>query len=181
MNRSLFESDSFPRERVALVLAFLSSPTCQEACHRVLDPERLAYEWCRVWFDEVYVPSLRYLDGLKGDRSEEDVAAFWDAFSDEEKEVLERFHRFLELRVDMLSEEVHRRASFPQSDAWDSIVRHAEYVLEDLQSVDRLRLQNRIGALVRLLVRRTEERQEASETFLLSSLNDALQRPRLPE
>lgn len=169
------------RTRVTLVLAFLSSDECRQACHRILEPERLAYEWCRLWFDEIYVPSLRYLDGLKGDRSEEAAARFRACFSDEEQEALERFHRFLELRVDMLPEEAHRRESFPQNDAWDSIVRHAGYVLEDLEAVEPDALRDELAPLVHALIRRSDEPPEEAERSLLASLNEALQQPRLLE
>lgn len=169
------------RKRVTLALAFLSSQECRRACHRILEPGQLAYEWCRVWFDEIYVPSLRYLNGLKGDRSEEAAARFRACFTEEEQEALERFHRFLELRVEMLSDEDHERESFPQNDAWNSIVRHAGYVLEDIEGLDPDPLQHRLAALVRLFTRRSEEPPKEAERSLLASLNDALQQPRLLE
>ena len=65
--------------------------------------EQIAFELCRLWFDQVYAPSLRYMDGLKGDGDPRASESFTDAFSDEEFSWLERFHRFLELRVDRLT------------------------------------------------------------------------------
>lgn len=167
--------------RVTLVLAFLASDECRRAGHQILDPERFAYEWCRIWFDEVYVPSFRYLNGLKGDRSEEAADRFRACFTDEEMAALERFHRFLELRVEMLSEEDHERESFPQNDAWDSIVRHAGYVLEDLEAIDSDAVRGEVAALVSLLAREGGDAQEEPKRSLFASLNDALQQSRLPE
>lgn len=181
MSDDLSQTERSPRKRVTLVLAFLSSGACRRACHQILAPERLAYEWCRLWFDDVYVPSRRYLRGLKGDWSEEAVARFRAGFTDEELEALERFHRFLELRVDMLSDEDHERERFPQNDAWDSIVRHAGYVLEDLDGVDPEAVRGELAALVRTLTRESEEAQTPTENSLLDSLNETLRRSRLSE
>lgn len=173
--------DRSHRKRVTLVLAFLSSEECREACRQVVPPERLAYEWCRLWFDEIYLPSVRYLEGLKGDRSEEEVEAFRACFRSEELEAMERFHRFLELRVEMLSEEAHRKEAFPQSDAWDSIVRHAGYVLEDLESVDPDAVRGDLANLVHLLVRESDGSQEEAERSLLAGLSDTIRQPQLLE
>lgn len=173
--------DRSHRNRVTLVLALLSSEECRQACHRILAPERLAYEWCRLWFDEIYVPSRRYLDGLKGDWSEEATDEFRACFSEAELDALERFHRFLELRVDMLSDEAHQRESFPQNDAWDSIVRHAGYVLEDLEAIDPDAVRDELAPLVQTLTRQSGESPESAKRSLLTSLNETLQGPRLPE
>lgn len=181
MSSDLSQREFSHRKRVTLVLAFLSSEECRRACHQILAPERLAYEWCRLWFDEVYVPSRRYLRGLKGDRSEEAAAEFRAEFTDEEQEALERFHRFLELRVEMLSDENHRNESFPQSDAWDSIVRHAGYVLEDLDAIDPEAVRDELAPLVHTLIRQSEASPEPAAPSLLTSLNETLRQPRLPE
>lgn len=173
--------DRSHRKRVTLVLAFLSSEDCRQACHQILAPERFAYEWCRLWFDEIYVPSLRYLEGLKGDRSEEAAAQFRACFTDEEQEALERFHRFLELRVERLSDEAHRRESFPQTDAWASIVRHAGYVLEDLDGVDPDAVRDELVFFVRTLTQQTAEPSEVPEQSLVPVLHEALQQGRLPD
>lgn len=181
MSNDLSQMESSHRTRVTLVLAFLSSEECRRACHQILPPERLAYEWCRLWFDEVYVPSRRYLDGLKGDWSEEAAAQFRDCFVEEEQEALERFHRFLELRVEMLSDEDHERKSFPQNDAWDSVVRHAGYVLEDLEGVDPESVCDELATLVRTLTRESEEADGPTAHSLLTSLDETLRRPRLSD
>lgn len=173
--------DRSHRKRVTLVLAFLSSEECRQACHRILAPERLAYEWCRLWFDEIYVPSLRYLEGLKGDRSEEAAAQFRACFTDEEQEALERFHRFLELRVERLSDEAHRRELFPQTDAWDSIVRHAGYVLEDLDAVDPDAVRDELAPLVHTLTQQSAESSESPEQSLFPFLHEALRQRRLTD
>lgn len=179
MNDDLSSTNPAPRDRVTLFLALLASDACREACHQVLPPERFAFVWCRLWFDEVYVPSSRYLDGLKGDRSEEAVEAFRAAFTEEETEALERFHRFLELRVEMLPGDLARDESFPQNDAWDHVVRHAGYALEELEP-DPASLKEQVGWVARLLTRRGEQ-QTSTESALPSSLREALRSRRLPD
>lgn len=161
------------RERVVLALALLASDAGQTAGHRDLPPDQWAYAWCHLWFDEVYTPSTRYLDGIKGDRSEEAAVQFWAAFTADERDALERFHRFLELRMDMLSEADRERAAFPQNDAWNAILRHATYVLDELNP-DSDALQQKVSWLIDTLTR--EEASTATDA-LLSSLAEALQLP----
>jgi hypothetical protein len=120
------------RDRVVLFLLFLTSDACRDTLAQQIPEDRIIFELCRVWFDEIYVPGPRYLDGLKGDLSEERIAAFAEHFSDEEFAALERFHAFFELRMDMQPDRVIRDRSFPKSDLWMNIVRDARYVVEDL-------------------------------------------------
>ena len=150
MNEDRSHSTSSLRERTALALALLTSEACREAFHSHLSPGKFAYAWCQLWFDEIYTPSTRYLDGIKGDRREEPVARYEAAFTDDERAALERFHRFLELRVDRLSDEDRQRAAFPQTDAWAAVVRHAAYLLEEL-AADPSALQKRLRKAVRAL------------------------------
>lgn len=154
------------RERVILALAFLTSEECQAACCAVLPAEKLAYAWCRLWFDEIYIPSTRYLDGIKGDQSEEAVRRFRSCFTAEERAALERFHRFLELRIDMLPDAARRHAVFPQRDAWDHVIRHAAYVLDDL-TADPAALHHELDGLVHALQRdaRTEDAPGLAASF----------------
>ena len=128
------------RERVVVFLAFLTSEQCQAACRRHARPEALAAALARLWFDEIYVPGDAYLDGLKGDRSDEDRERFEACFSDDELCALERFHGFFELRLDFVTNSALGRAFFPDNDSWRSLVKHAAYVLADLNpNPDRLR------------------------------------------
>lgn len=120
------------RERLSVFLTVLSVDPCPYAERYGYRPERLAFELCRCWFDDLYVPSTRYLDGWKGDHSAAAVRQFWACFSEEERAALERFHRFLELRIEMLPEAARRRSVFPLTDAWQHVVRHAGYLLDDL-------------------------------------------------
>lgn len=161
------------RDRVTLFLAFLASEECWQACQSVFSSDKLAYEWCRLWFDKIYVPSLRYLDGIKGDRSAEAVTRFRAAFTDDELAALERFHRFLELRLDMLPDAARQRAAFPQNDAWDHVVRHAGYVLEELAH-DPNSLQHKLVSIVRTLIRQ-HEAADAADDQRAASLHDTLQ------
>lgn len=121
------------RDRVVLFLLFLTSDACRRSLARRIPEDRIIFELCRVWFDEIYVPGPRYLDGLKGDLTAERVAEFASHFTDEEFESLERFHAFFELRMDMQPEKVLRDRSFPDSDLWQNVVRDARYIVEDLE------------------------------------------------
>ena len=151
-----------PRERTAIALALLTSEACRQAFHSRLPPDEFAYAWCRLWFDEVYVPSTRYLDGIKGDRSEEAVTRFQAAFTDDELAALERFHRFLELRVERLSDADRQRGAVPQNDAWDAVLRHASYLLEEL-APNPSALQKRLGRTVQVL--RSESPKRLPDVF----------------
>ncbi len=132
MKKELSTSTSDFRERVVVFLAFLTSEECQAACRRHALPEELAAALARLWFDEIYVPGESYLHGLKGDRSGEDLARFNACFTDDELAELERFHGFFELRLDFVSNTALGRAFFPDNDSWRSLLKHAAYVLADL-------------------------------------------------
>ena len=72
------------REHVVVFLLFFTSEESLKACHRFIAPEKLSFKLARVWFDEVYLPGIRYLDGgLKGDISERAVARFAEGFTEE--------------------------------------------------------------------------------------------------
>lgn len=121
------------RERIATYLTLMASDSARAALTRWIDQDRLAFELCRIWFDEIYIPSRRYFDALKGDFSEEAAERFKSAFSDDEIAALERFSRFLELRMEMLSGAARSSRRVPNNDAWQSLVRHAFYLLDDLE------------------------------------------------
>ena len=121
------------RDRVLVFLSFFTSPETQRAFAPALPSERLAYELCELWFEEVFVPTTRYLEGLRGDRDPEAIEAFREAFDDEEWKYLERFHRFLELRIDMMPAGEKKQRVIPANNLWESIVRDAHYLLELLE------------------------------------------------
>lgn len=121
------------RKQVIAFLLLFTSPQCLQGLGRLLSPARVAFELSRIWFEEIYVPSRRYLTSLKGDFSEEDAERFWNCFSVEEYDRLERFHRFFELRVDMLSEEQRRNRSFPINQSWHNLQRDAGYLIAELE------------------------------------------------
>lgn len=121
------------RERVIDFLLFLSSEEHWRASCLLMPAERLAFELSRLWFNEIYAPGRRYLESLKGDFSPKKAQEFRECFSDEEMESLERFHRFFELRIDMLPETARQQGIFPESDAWRNIMRHAAYLAEELE------------------------------------------------
>jgi hypothetical protein len=115
-------------------LLFLSSEECLNACRQGAAPwEKLAYELARIWFNEIYSPGIRYIGYLKGNFSPQEAQDFQENFSEEELESLKRFHRFFELRIDMLPESARRAEIFPENDAWRNIMRHARYLAEELE------------------------------------------------
>lgn len=122
------------RDRVIDFLLFLSSEECLGASRQGFVPwEKLAYGLARIWFNEIYSPGIRYIGTLKGDFSPQEAQEFQENFSEEELESLERFHRFFELRMDILPESARRAEIFPENDAWRNIMRHARYLAEELE------------------------------------------------
>ena len=120
------------RDRVVVFLAFLTSSECLDACKRQARPEELAGALTRIWFDDIYVPGEEYVDGLKGTNRDEHITVFNACFSEEERESLARFHGFFELRLDFLTNSVLGRGFFPENDSWQSILKHASYLLDEL-------------------------------------------------
>ena len=121
------------RERVLVFLSFFTSPESQRAFAPTIPAGNLAYELCDIWFDRVFVSSTRYLEGLRGDWDEVAATEFKDAFDDEEWKFLERFHRFLELRIDMIPASQKAGRTMPVNNLWDSILRDAKYLFELLE------------------------------------------------
>ena len=120
------------RRRVATLLGLLTSEEAQETMSQRLGRSRLAYELACAWFDDVYVPSERYMDGLKGDMAPEAAETFRDAFDPVELAAMERFHRFFELRIDMLPDAMIASRCIPMDDRWRVLMKDAGYLLEDI-------------------------------------------------
>ncbi len=120
------------RRRMTTLLGLLASEDAQETLAERFERPQLAYELACAWFDDVYVPSERYMDGLKGDLSSEAAETFRDAFDPVEIAAMERFHRFFELRIDMLSPALLASRRIPIDDRWQSLMKDAGYLLEDL-------------------------------------------------
>ncbi len=120
------------RRRIATLLGLLTSEEAQETMSQRLGRSRLAYELACAWFDDVYVPSERYMDGLKGDMAPEAAETFRDAFDPVELAAMERFHRFFELRIDMLPDAMIASRCIPVDDRWRSLMKDAGYLLEDI-------------------------------------------------
>lgn len=120
------------RRRIATLLGLLTSEEAQETLSQRLGRPRLAYELACAWFDDVYVPSERYMDGLKGDLAPEAAETFRDAFDPVELAAMERFHRFFELRIDMLPDAMIASRCIPVDDRWRSLMKDAGYLLEDI-------------------------------------------------
>ena len=133
MSQTKEKNKQAARERVLVFLSFFTSPESQRAFAPTVPEEHLAYELCNIWFDSVFVSGMRYLDGIKGDRSEAASNAFRAAFNDEEWKFLERFHRFLELRIDMMPGARKKERTIPNNNLWESIVRDANYLFELLE------------------------------------------------
>ncbi|HUF10868.1 MAG TPA: hypothetical protein VMO47_16230 [Rhodothermales bacterium] len=120
------------RQRVLLFLKLLASTEATERLVGSAEPEEIADRLCNLWIDELFVPGLRYRDGLKGDRSASSVRDFEAQFSTSEIALLEQFHRFLELRLEMLPKRRAEETTFPRGDFWQSIIAHAGRVLEEI-------------------------------------------------
>ena len=120
------------RRRIATLLGLLTSEEAQEMLSQRLGRPRLAYELACAWFDDVYVPSERYMDGLKGDLAPEAAETFKDAFDPVELAAMERFHRFFELRIDMLPDAMIASRCIPMDDRWRGLMKDAGYLLEDI-------------------------------------------------
>lgn len=113
-------------------LALLSSEEALRLLSGWMPPEKAAFEMCRAWFDKIYVPSDTYLDGLRGDRSQDAVNAFCALFDDDELSAMARFQRFFELRMAMVPESAKQAGRIPLNDSWQALVQHAAYLLDDL-------------------------------------------------
>ncbi len=135
------------RDRVTVLLAFLTSPECQAACRQYARPEELAAAISRLWFDEVYVPAEKYLDEFKGHPCDLDLARFDACFTEGELAALARFHGFWELRLGFVTNSAGGRAFFPENDSWRGLIKHAEYVLAELEP-DAKRIQDALAAYV---------------------------------
>ncbi len=116
------------RERVLVTLAVMSQPELM-AVSADLPPGRVGYELSRLWFEQVYAPGLWTVDGLRGDRDAKAEEAFEAAFDEEELGYLERFNRFIELRLEMTPAEL-RAAGEIDSDRWAGVVRDARNTLD---------------------------------------------------
>ncbi len=83
----------------------------------------------RLWFEDIYVLGRAYLDAEKGDYSEQAASEFRKSFSLAELEVLERFHRFFELRISMAKASPEGLEGLPNSLFWEHICRDARNTL----------------------------------------------------
>ncbi|MBT8401622.1 MAG: hypothetical protein KJO98_14185 [Rhodothermia bacterium] len=116
------------RRRVLVALAVIGRPEMLGAASD-LTREQIGFELCRLWFEDVYTPALWTVDGLKGDRHLSRVDRFWEAFDEDERAYLERFNRFIELRLEMTAEELRRQRAI-DPDRWDGVSRDARNTLE---------------------------------------------------
>ena len=120
------------RNRVIFFLLFLTSEKCIEACSKFTTAEKLIFKLSKIWFNDIFVPGRVFIDAVKNDYSEENSRIFQDCFDVEEYDVLERFHIFFDLRLNMLSEKNKNNAEFPVTDMWENIVKDAGYVLDEI-------------------------------------------------
>ena len=124
--------ESNHRERVLVYLNLLSEPASSDRFKQSTDREAAAIELCRLWIEDIYIPGLRNLDGLKSDRSEAAVVGFNAQFTARERELLFQFHRFLELRLEMLPKRLAAERAFPDGGFWQNIFRHARNLLDEI-------------------------------------------------
>lgn len=126
------ESRDF-RECVILYLLLITSDESLRALHPFQPSEKVAYEMASIWFDEIYLPGEKYFQGgLKGDLSDESILRFREFFSDKELRSMARFHRFFELRLEMLPRSARLKQVFPQNDSWHHIIKDATYLVEEI-------------------------------------------------
>ena len=119
------------REHVIVFLLFLTSEESLKTCHKFIAPGKLAFQLARIWFDDIYLPGIRYLDGgFKGDYSEKAVAKFTEGFTQDEFNALERFHHFFELRLEMIPIPTRESGVWPQNDSWSNMIKGARNLLE---------------------------------------------------
>lgn len=122
------------RQRILIFLKLLSSTTALDRLVDSSKPEEVADRLCSLWIDELFVPGLRYRDGesLKADRTVNTVRDFHAQFSPREIDLLEQFHRFLELRLEMFPKRRDAERAFPHGDFWQAIISHARRILEEI-------------------------------------------------
>ena len=158
------------REQVVVFLLFLTSEESLEACHKFITPEKLSLKLARIWFDDIYVPGIRYLDGgLKGDFFGEEVRKFRDSFTEEEFKALDRFHQFFELRLGMIPTSFRREnASWPRNDSWSNVVKDARNLL-NLFALDTDALRSEIFEIFMQTLRTSLEAPDLREIFASES------------
>lgn len=117
------------RSEVISFLEFLSSLKGQELTTREVPPEELVIKFCQLWFDDIFIPGGTYLDALKGDVPEESIEEFWSQFNVSEQDALAFFHRFFELRLQVVTKNEESLEGLYQSEAWGNIIKDAELAL----------------------------------------------------
>jgi len=145
------------RERVLDALALIHIAPRIMAARPDVPAERIAYALCRYWMDVVFEPGLRYVDGFKGDRDPKALDRFEAAFNEDEWEYLERFHRFVELRLDRLGPQDHADGQYPVDDSWHGITRDARNTAE-LLGDDPQERAKRLGRLAGAMAGRLPDR-----------------------
>ena len=162
------------REQAIVFLLFLTSKESLKACHKFITPEKLALKLARMWFDEIYVPGVRYLDGgLRGEYFEEEVERFQHSFTEDELEALRRFHRFFELRLAMIPASSRESEEWPQNDSWSNVVKDARNLL-NLFSIDGDSLRSEVFEMFMQTLRTSLDRPDLREVFARKNLTASL-------
>jgi len=153
------------REQAIVFLLFLTSEESLKACHKFITPEKLSLKLARMWFDEIYVPGVRYLDGgLRGDHSEGEVERFQNSFTEDECKALGRFHRFFELRLEMIPDSSRKSGVWPQNDSWRNVVKDARNLLS-LFALDVDSLRSEVFEMFMQILRTSLESPDLREVF----------------
>lgn len=121
------------RQAVEFLLAVFAERTTPQCDELGVPVQATPLETCRRWFDDVYLPSSRYFDAVKGEIDITELQQFSSQFSEDEFLQLERFHRFLELRLDLLQKTGTAPEAWKGSPAWKYIAQNAKNTLELLQ------------------------------------------------
>lgn len=123
-----------PRSEVISFLRLLSDLDAVDAFAARYADKDVPAELCRIWFDEIYAPSKTYLEGMKGDASEQEAERFNAFFTTEELDALERFHRFFELRVEMHQKSGGQLGKFSDSQLWKYLFKDAIAALDAFEN-----------------------------------------------
>ncbi len=110
----------------------MASPVALERLVGTSDATDMGDRLCTLWIDELYLPGIRLRDGLRANRTAAGLRVFEAEFSPAEITLLEQFHRFLELRLEMLPKRLEAERAFPNGEFWKAISGHAGRILEEI-------------------------------------------------
>jgi len=153
--------DEEVKNRVVFFLLFLTSKSCIEECSKFTSPEKLIFKLSKIWFNDIFVPGKVFINAVKNDYSEEKTKYFQDCFDVEEYDVIERFHLFFDLRLNMLNDKSKENEVIPINDMWENILKDAHHVLDEIVP-DKNLLREQLEQKVKLAI---ENNKNILDTF----------------